>query len=69
VHALTRIEKIERQVQALSPEELTAFRAWFAHFDAEVWDRQLEEDVRAGKLDALAEQALRAHASGQSTKL
>jgi hypothetical protein len=64
VYTLTRIQKIEQQIQALSPEELTAFRAWFAHFDAEVWDRQLEEDVRAGKLDALAERALRAHAAG-----
>ncbi|MFP5285875.1 MAG: hypothetical protein ACLGI9_09080, partial [Thermoanaerobaculia bacterium] len=37
--------------------------------DAEVWDGQLEEDARTGKLDALAEQVLRAHAAGHSTKL
>jgi hypothetical protein len=66
---MTRIEKIERQIQSLSPEELVALRAWFADFDAEVWDRQLESDVEAGKLDALAERALHAHAAGQSTKL
>ena len=34
------VEEIERAVRKLSPEELAAFRAWFAEFDAEVWDRQ-----------------------------
>lgn len=64
-----KIEALERQVQALSSEELAAFRRWFAEFDAEIWDQQFEADVKAGKLDALAEKALRAHAAGQSTKL
>jgi hypothetical protein len=64
-----RIEDIEQQVQALSSEELTLFRAWFLEFDWAAWDRQLERDVRAGKLDAVAERALRDHGSGQTTPL
>ena len=64
-----RIEDLEQQVQALSPEELTRFRAWFLEFDWAAWDRQLERDVRAGKLDKLAERALRDHGSGQTTPL
>ena len=44
-------------------------RAWFHEFDAVVWDRQLEEDVRAGKLDALADEALQAYKSGKCTEL
>jgi hypothetical protein len=32
-----RIESIEGQVKSLSPEELKAFRDWFASFDGEVW--------------------------------
>ena len=64
-----KVEAIEHQIRQLSPEEFTAFREWFAAFDAEAWDRQLESDVRAGKLDALAEKALKAHASGATTKL
>jgi hypothetical protein len=66
---MTKIENLEKQVQELSREELAEFRDWFAAFDAQVWDRQFEADVNAGKLDELAEQALRAHASGQTTKL
>ena len=63
------VENIERQIQQLSPDELAEFRLWFAEFDAQLWDRQLESDVRSGKLDALANEALRTHAAGQSTKL
>lgn len=64
-----KVEKIEREIQDLSPEEMSELRDWFAAFDAEAWDRQFEADVRAGKLDALADQALKAHASGRTTKL
>ncbi len=53
------LQDIERSVSQLSPEDLAAFRAWFAKFDAEVWDRQFEEDVAAGRLNELAERALR----------
>jgi hypothetical protein len=50
--------EIERAVSQLSEEDLAAFRIWFAEFDAEIWDRQFEEDVAAGRLDGLAQQAL-----------
>lgn len=66
---MAKVEDIEKQLRELSPQELAEFREWFAAFDAEVWDRQFEADVEAGKLDALAERALRAHAEGRSTKL
>lgn len=62
-----KVEKIEQQIQSLSPEEMAALREWFAAFDAVAWDHQFEADVHAGKLDALAEQALKAHASGKTT--
>ena len=64
-----KIENLERQIKELSAKELAKFREWFAKFDAEAWDRQFETDVGAGKLDALAEKALKAHASGGTTKL
>ena len=64
-----KIENLERLIKDLSQAELTGFREWFAAFDAEAWDHQFEADVHAGKLDALAEKALKAHASGATTKL
>jgi len=64
-----KVEKIEHEVRALSPEELAQFRAWFLEFDRAAWDRQLEADVQAGRLDTLAEKALRDHAAGKTTSL
>ena len=51
---IKKVEETENQVQDLSPEELAAFREWFAKFGAENWDRQIEDDAKAGKLDRLA---------------
>ena len=64
-----KVESIESLIQELSPEELATLREWFATHDAEAWDRQLEADAKAGKLDALADRALRDHLAGRSTKL
>ncbi len=66
---MSKVESIESRIQELSPEELAELRDWFAKFDAEAWDRQLEADVKVGKLDAMAERALRDHLDGRSTKL
>jgi len=64
-----KVEKIEQQIKELSKEELAKLREWFATFDAEAWDRQFEADVHAGKLDALGDKALDAHARGRTNKL
>jgi len=66
---MTRTERAESEIQQMSAEELAAFRAWFAEFDAKEWDRQIERDAQAGRLDALADRALRDHEAGRSTKL
>jgi hypothetical protein len=66
---MSNVEAIEQQIEKLSPKELAAFRRWYAAFDAAAWDRQFETDVQAGKLDVLADAALRAHTSGQSNPL
>ncbi len=64
-----KVERIEQEIKTLSTEELSAFRAWYAAFDSEAWDRQLEKDIAAGKLDALADQALASFSSGGCSKL
>jgi len=45
------------------------FRDWFAKFDADEWDRQIEADIQAGKLDKLAAKALSEHKRGESRAL
>jgi hypothetical protein len=66
---MTKVQRIERDVRGLSPEELAEFRDWFLEFAWDAWDRQLEDDVRAGKLDSLADEALREHAAGKTKPL
>lgn len=63
------LQDIEHAVSHLSPEDLAAFRAWFAEFDAQMWDRQFEKDVAAGRLDGLAEKALQHLREGRCTDL
>jgi hypothetical protein len=66
---MSRVKNIENQIKELSRDELTALREWFADFDADAWDRQMEADINAGRLDSLAERALLDHEAGRSTKL
>jgi hypothetical protein len=66
---MSRVEHLEGQVKSLSLDELKAFRDWFAQYDAEAWDEQIEADAKNGKLRSLAERALRDHESGRSTVL
>ena len=66
---MARIEEIENAVAELPKEDLARFREWFAEFEARIWDRELEEDAGAGRLDGLAEEALRDHRSGETTEL
>jgi hypothetical protein len=52
------VREIEAAVLKLSAAELAAFRCWFAEFDADAWDRRIEDDIAVGRLDALADEAL-----------
>lgn len=63
------LDELEKTVSGLDSDEFARFREWFLHFDAANWDRQLETDIAAGRLDALADEAIREHRAGGSTKL
>lgn len=64
---MSTVKEIEDAVRRLSAEELAAFRAWFAEFDAAAWDRKMEADAAAGRLDDLAEEALKDLREGRCT--
>lgn len=64
-----KLEQLEKQIQELSDKELAEFRQWYAEFDATAWDAEIESDVHAGKLDELAEKALKEHHAGRSSPL
>ena len=62
-------EFVEQSVEQLPPAELAKFRRWYARFDADAWDAQIEADATAGKLDALAAEALAEYHNGQAREL
>ncbi|MEH2438912.1 hypothetical protein [Nostoc sp.] len=64
-----QVINVEFAVSLLLPEDLAAFRAWFAEFDAAAWDKQIEKDVAEGRLDALAQKALKHLREGRCTDL
>jgi len=66
---MSELERLELQSLGLSPGELAKFRAWFLESDAKVWDRQIEADLKAGKLDELVDQALADFKAGKATDL
>lgn len=66
---MNTIHEIEQAIRTLGPKDLAALRDWFAAFDAEVWDRQLEQDVTTGRLDRFAQEALRDLDEGRCTDL
>jgi hypothetical protein len=63
------VEEIQRAVELLSPQELVRFRIWFEVFDADRFDAVLMRDAEAGKLDALASDAIVHHRTRQSRDL
>lgn len=63
------VQEIEQAVSRLSLGELASFREWFDEFDAKVWDKQFETDVKSGKLDRLANQAIADFRAGKCKEL
>jgi hypothetical protein len=51
------VKEIESAIAQLPPSELAELAKWFEEFQARAWDAQLEQDVRAGRLDALIREA------------
>ena len=64
---VSAVEQLEEAVRRLSAEDRAAFRAWFAEFDAAEWDRQLEADAAAGRMDWLVAEARRDRDAGRCT--
>jgi hypothetical protein len=63
------ITEIERAIAELSPEELVQFRHWFEEYYAQVWDKQIEEDTKSGRLDKLIAEANDEYDAGLSKPL
>ena len=68
-HNMHTVQEIEASVAKLSPSDLINFRNWFDKFDQKAWDDQFEKDVKTGKLDSLADQAIADLKAGKCKKI
>jgi hypothetical protein len=66
---MTRVERIEAEIAKLPPEDFRRLVRWLAERYAEAWDKQIEEDAAAGRLDPLWRDAEKEIAAGESRPL
>jgi predicted esterase len=63
------VKEIESAIARLPPSELAELARWFEEYHARVWDEQIEQDLKAGRLDELIEQAEQEFERGQCEPL
>lgn len=66
---MSDVEQIEQQIKGLDDQAFAQLRQWFIEYDHARWDRQIEADSAAGKLDFLADEALAEHRAGKTRPL
>jgi hypothetical protein len=63
------ITEIEQAIIQLPPQDFKQLREWFEELEAQKWDEQIERDAKSGKLDKIAEQALKDYRTGKAREL
>ncbi len=63
------ITELKTAVKQLPQNELAEFVEWFEDFQESLWDRQIEEDLKAGKFDPLIRQAEQAFSDGKCREI
>ena len=61
---MTQVELLEKHIAELDDDSFSKLREWFIEFEQARWDKQLEDDSNAGKLDFLINAALAEHEAG-----
>jgi hypothetical protein len=63
------VEKIEAEIAKLSPREVAQLTSWLVEYDATLWDKQLKEDSKKGRLGRLWKKAKAEIGNGQAKPL
>ena len=66
---MIQVEILEQQIAELDDASFSKLRDWLIEFDQSRWDKKLEEDSNAGKLDFLINAALAEHEAGLTRDL
>jgi hypothetical protein len=63
------LAELETAVAHLPMEDLKVFARWFEEYMADAWDRRIEADILAGRLDKAAQRADEEFEAGRCTPL
>ena len=66
---MSDVRALERAVEKLTSSDLMEFRSWFLNYDADLWDKEIEEDYLSGKLDNLISEANQDYQEGKATEI
>ena len=66
---MSSVTEIQAEIEKLTPTEQRELEQWFAEMQADAWDAQIEEDIKAGRLDHLIAQAEVDIAAGRTKPL
>ncbi len=47
---MSPVEKIEAQIAKLSSKDVARLTKWLVEYDAALWDKQIEQDAKSGRL-------------------
>ena len=62
---MDRVEEIEAAITNLPPEEFRRLAEWFRAREDDRWDKQMDQDSVAGRLDFLFKEAETESSEGQ----
>ncbi|MDT8391996.1 MAG: hypothetical protein RRC34_15960 [Lentisphaeria bacterium] len=64
---MTTLKEIETAIEKLPREEFFALTDWVRTRSGDEWDRQIEDDLKAGRLDHLALHARKEFLAGKTS--
>ena len=59
------VQEIQNVISSLPQSDLAVLTNWFEEFQMNAWDRQIEEDSKAGRLDHIKQQVENQVKAGQ----
>ena len=66
---MSTVQEIETAIQNLKPQEIHTVADWLQEYREGLWDREIEADAKAGKLDKLMEEAKQDYLTGRCKPL
>lgn len=66
---MIQVETIEQYIEELDDNSFSKLRDWFIELEQKRWDKKIEKDSNAGKLDFLINAALTEYQTGITKSL